>query len=508
MTLQKFDNTHYLEGVLAKSALWCASTLLLLTAACTSEDVVSEERLQHTTLTVTLSMQPSSRAIGDYIPELPALERENDIDNLFIWFYRGASGPNGDAEVLYSTLVRRDKISETSYGTRKFSIPLYGYEPEVGDRILAVANMGDMSRYTTLAEIREAIAPAAWSGPTPTATGFAMASARDNDGIIEPAYNSTSETAYRSSLTIERLAARIDISFKPSNVSPEGLYYTTPASDKVYITHAIPTNVMQHPTYVLKHVTDNAGENCFSQTSVCGFEMIDENTGYPSNYVVEPTTATKGDASDLAALYGTTAAASIQAGDFASAPAIGSMLGDSRLVINENGSKALVLAYANENTQHHTLSDSRFTTGLMLRAEYEPAKLLTADGSTIDYTRGSDFYRLQPADEDAEPLFFATRSDAETYRDAHGLQSARGIDCFAKGICYYHVWIKHRNIAQSGLDTRFPMEYGIVRNHVYRLSFRISGPGYPQPELIEPENIRASIFVRPWSFRKLEETIM
>lgn len=453
-------------------------------------------------------MQPASRAVGDYSPELPALERENHIDNLFLWFYRGASGPNDDADILYSTSVGRDKISETILGIRKFSIPLYGYEPEAGDRILAVANMGDMSRYTTLAEIREAIAPAAWSGQTPTATTFAMASARDNDGVIMPSYDSATETAFTASLTIERLAARIDLSFSPSNVGDNGLCYTTPASDKVYVTHAIPTNVMQHPSYVLKHVTDNTDDDCFSHTSVCGFEMTDDATGFPSNYVVEPSTAAKGEDSDLAVLYGATVAASISASDFDSAPAIGSLLGDSRLVINDGGSMALVLSYANENTQHHTLADSRFATGLMLRAEYEPARLLKADGSTTDYTRGTDFYRLQPAGNNVQPLFFATRDDAETYRDTHGLQSSSDIDCFAKGICYYHVWIKHRIIEQSGHDTRFPMEYGIVRNHVYRLSFNISGPGYPRPELVEPESIRASIFVRPWSFRKLDETIM
>ncbi|MDE6854260.1 MAG: fimbria major subunit [Muribaculaceae bacterium] len=491
----------------------CAMALMSVAASCSSDHKPEEPPGQQTSLTVKLSVASSSRAIGDYTPELPGVNHENDIDNIFLWVYRDSpAGPNGDADIIYSTLVNSDQIVSTSSGERHFTIALTGYKPAQGDRLLAVANMGDMSRHTSLKAIREAIAPTSWSGTGGDATGFTMASARFDDGIVTAPGGNDPDAPFTASMSIERLAARIDLRFPASDIEAgSGLCYTAvmpgAKKDLVHLTHVVPTNLMQTPSYVLKHVTADAADGCFDKTTVCGHELVSDISGVPVNYVVEPNTATKSDASDLSALYGDTRAGGIDASVFDRFSGLADLMSDDRLMLKDGNDRALILSYANENTHHMDMADSRFVTGLMLRAEYEPAALYAPDGTETAYVRGSDFYRLRPLDDVTRPLCFATRADAESYRLTHGLGSCV-IDHYAGGVCYYPVWIRHRIISQSGDQTRFPMEFGIVRNHVYRVEFTFSGPGYPEPDLIEPENIQAVIYVRPWSFRRLDETIM
>lgn len=499
--------------LLCMTACVCA-VMLMGSASCSSDHGAPDEpQSRQATLTVRLSVSSSSRAVGDYIPELPGVNHENDIDNIFLWFYRDSpAGPNGEADVIYSTLVDSYQIISTSSGERQFTIGLTGYKPAQGDRIIAVANMGDMSRLTSLKAIREAVSPATWTGSGADAGGFAMASARFDDGIVTAPAGDNPETPFTASMSIERLAARIDLRFTASNIEPgSGLCYTAimpgAKKDLVHLTHVVPTNVMQPPTYVLKHVTADAADGCFGRTSVCGYELVNDISGVPVNYVVEPHTATKGNASDLTALYGSTRAGVIDATAFGSAYGLAALMEDDRLLLKDANDRALILSYANENTHHTDMADSRFVTGLMLRAEYEPAVLSNPDGTTAPYVRGTGFYRLRPLDDVTRPLYFASQADAETYRLDQNLGPCT-IDYYAGGVCYYPVWIRHRVITQSGAETRFPMEFGIVRNHVYRVEFTFSGPGYPEPSLIEPENIQAVIYVRPWSFRRLDETIM
>ena len=93
------------------------------------------------------------------------------------------------------------------------------------------------------------------------------------------------------------------------------------------------------------------------------------------------------------------------------------------------------------------------------------------------------------------------------YADSH-----RGtLTEYPDGICYYNMWIRHANdnTADPGPDRRSPMEYGIVRNNVYRISFTFHGPGNLTPDNPRPtEHMRTVIYVRPWAFHRHPEIIM
>ena len=47
------------------------------------------------------------------------------------------------------------------------------------------------------------------------------------------------------------------------------------------------------------------------------------------------------------------------------------------------------------------------------------------------------------------------------------------------------------------------MEYGIVRNNIYRVGLsKVTGPGTPTPDLKAPDHLYLRIFVREWNLRK------
>ena len=72
---------------------------------------------------------------------------------------------------------------------------------------------------------------------------------------------------------------------------------------------------------------------------------------------------------------------------------------------------------------------------------------------------------------------------------------------FADGICYYNVWLRHANV-DSNPHLTFPMEYGIVRNNIYRVGVsKVTGPGTPSPSKDGPEHIYLRIFAREWNLR-------
>ena len=393
----------YLRGM---PACVCAA-ILIGSASCSSDHGAPDgPEARQATLTVRLSVSSSSRAIGDYIPELPGVNHENDIDNIFLWFYRDSpAGPNGEADVIYSTLVDSYQIISTSSGERQFTIELTGYKPAQGDRILAVANMGDMSRLTSLKAIREAVSPATWTGSGADAGGFAMASARFDDGIVTAPAGDNPEAPFTASVSIERLAARIDLRFTASNIEPgNGLCYTAimpgAKKDLVHLTHVVPTNVMQPPTYVLKHVTADAADGCFDRTTVCGYELVNDISGVPVNYVVEPHTATKGDASNLTALYGSTRAGGIDATAFGSAYGLAALMEDDRLLLKDGNDRALILSYANENTHHTDMADSRFVTGLMLDIFCDTPGVNALCCTVLSFARKPIFHLYVSTDDD------------------------------------------------------------------------------------------------------------
>ena len=126
-------------------------------------------------------------------------------------------------------------------------------------------------------------------------------------------------------------------------------------------------------------------------------------------------------------------------------------------------------------------------------------KSLTLD---TEYTRGQSFWRFvkldQPADEFC--LYFSNKEAADKYCAAYNRNNPSGgyvSDEYKNGLCYYYVWLRHANNGDDAVHG--PMEFGIVRNNIYRLKIsKVAGPGTVKPDPRNPEYLKAIIYVRKW----------
>ena len=149
-----------------------------------------------------------------------------------------------------------------------------------------------------------------------------------------------------------------------------------------------------------------------------------------------------------------------------------------------------ILDYTQENTLLQVQQLNCFTTGIVLQAYYVPATLYDASDNTVAYTPKTDFW----------------------FKDGKFYNYARaGAVKYINGICYYRYYIRHSNDNVTG--TMGVMEYGIVRNNIYRLEINsFSRIGDPKPDPDDPtdmdEYLNIRLVVRPWSTRTHTTIIM
>lgn len=470
---------------------------------------------------------PSGGETGD--GEEAGSANENNIENLNLFFYRSSDGPDApdDTPVNFAVYVDDGMMHEADGSVSKI-VSLGEYMPSTADRILVSANTGDLTSLKTLGDVRDHIVDSPWRAAehTPDYTAFTMANASAFDGMLrftddKGDLDGSRGRPFGVSVTLERTAARIDLWLDNSTVPADKsrLEYTVSNNDRVALENIAVINSMAQGTYLLKRVTKSMTDDfaCFDDLSVCGDERMNAD-GHTLNYVVEPHTAAKDGDTDEATLvdwYGDSRADYMEqnyASVFGSGTSLASYLPYSFVRSDGSGKRAITLAYTNENTQHINFHKAIYTTGLLLRTTYVPAKVYADAAATVvaDFKAGDSFYRYRPAIlRDAAPtaLYFADRQAAEDYRTAHPEDNATIAD-YPQGRCYYHLWIRHANVENDGVHQCIPMEYGIVRNNVYCLRLNFNGPGTPAPTLRDPENVKAEIYVRKWNLRKQDPIIM
>lgn len=407
---------------------------------------------------------------------------------------------------------------------------------------IVVANMHNIDA-TTLGELRNKLVTNAWtpgaSASPQMADSHCFVMSNEGASRWTGAGDGTEAHPYLFSMDMERVAARLD--FVPdgsTEVVTDGLkelkYVAndggTDVAD-VYVTHVRPFNVMQHPTYLLKRVASNpytgtgtrylADELAYSDAVAASVAPL---------YVVEPHTAVKDadksgrDDYELSKWFGDSryAKAYLHPTTFFT-----EKYRVHHDVTAKDGFESglsyddalncyyYVLDYANENTMTPAGSLSTTITGYLINADYVPRSVLqlNADGTALEaasYTRGSDFYRYVPMVtefDESQVRYFTTRAAAEFYAALHPEQ-AYDITKHPKGKSYYPVFIRHDNSGGS-VDVT-PMEYGIVRNNIYRLRVSFYGPGYstlPDIPKLEPLGIKPYLFTRPW-YKTVHEEIL
>ncbi|MCM1376873.1 MAG: Mfa1 family fimbria major subunit [Clostridium sp.] len=464
-----------------------------------------------------------------------ALENECIVKNITLLIYTGASGLDSpaDTQIMDSYYFTSADSGFTQTGAEvEIAFNSGNYHISPGDRVLALINMGDCSSFKTLGQVQDFIPSQAWTVSASLAgcRNFTMANANANDGVVVPLYPENTDAEYgtkenplTATLEVERTAARIDFDYTGGEPLDDFIVYPARLADgskvaTVYVSHVLPVNAMQQSSYALKRISVDATDSydCFSSYRFAGTLPKDE-SGRPTAYVVEPHSTLKElPLSNFEAFYGNTSSQTIKTFGhdyFTQANKLKLNLDDSR--INFPSKKSIILAYANENTQHVNNHYAECLTGLVIRAQYVPEVIYTnADLSAkiANPARGTDIWRYTPQNStttEADIKYFASQEAALEYSSKHVSDKAE-IKSFPQGICYYNLWIRHTVFADGKRPegTVFPMEYGIVRNHIYRVAISFRGIGREGVTIEDPWNVEPEIYVRPWNMRRQPQIIM
>ena len=486
---------------------------------------------------------------------IPGTNHEDEIHdlNLFV-YYDAEDGAGLDATestpFLISKYLDNTTLAACRLGTSQtYLIPVDPFMANPTHRIAVVANVGDITAsVTNLGQLRTYQPANSFTAAAQIQAydRFIMANAYNgarhasNDGrvrIPDGDQPGSRENPLLCEVWLERMAARFDLMF--DNDFDEATA-TLPCevqgtANRVMLTHAMPVNVMQKGSFLFKHVTEGADIN--GATLICGDELLTPGSAtsqpVPANYVIEPRTALKTSATpDVASWFGATAIGTLsEASSFAGGSEALRDAVARRTTLNDDGHRwSTILGYGNENTAHCDVLDTQLLTGLLLRAVYSPATvyssidaatgeptapvattvttggLTDASGNSVTLVRYSPTAANGTVDE-SSALYFNNVAAANAYAALNPADRAV-ITVYPAGMCYYNIWVRHAGEQLADPHVRYPMEFGVVRNNVYRIGFTFHGPGSPDIVHRLPENIDARVFVRPWAFRRHPVIIM
>lgn len=558
-----------------------ASTTLLLTGCADYDEQLQEMMRQDSEGTIELrlnigdesrllSRAPQGGEHGDGRED--GQSHENAVSNILVFYYNAGSGINAPGTTMVTKLAYVDGITvppvqktdadvydrdcddgyhyNSYYQTTVKISPekSHYYKYKTGDHYIVITNAGDFNALT-LDDVRNKIIGNTWTG---TGTNFTTYKDFVMSNEHESFYTSgdgTEDNPHKITVTIERMAARIDFAFVADdnvtkqtsiNISGDDIpvlqypAYDTPKVGpqtkygEVNLTHVRPFNVKQagQGSYLIKRSA--------APISATDPEFLKPEKAYvtsilPANFplIVEPTTWSKPAPSLLATWYGDTRSSVVNAA-YASHTNYkvhtSGTDGFNGGLSDDGPLKYYVLDYANENTMRVNESLKEYATGYILRAVYKPEtvyKSTQSDGSITnadkctgsEYTVGTTFSRYRPLVtefDESQAVYFCNSTDPSDIEATKALAKKYGdhilattgvpyvIETFVNGVCYYPAYIRHDNA--GGAVGVTPMEFGVVRNNIYRLKVTFSGPGYTTPEIqsTEPLGIKPYIYTRPW----------
>lgn len=463
-------------------------------------------------------------------------EHENRIETLCLYKFPGDINSPASTKVEKVIYVNNingeyERKTENADGSITYDLPVYvdrAFTFSAEYYYVVVLNTGDIN-VSTLGELRDNLVVNPWLMYGSTFMSGRSRFAMSNEGAshFEGGVGSESDP-YIISTNVERVAARLDFCTNGSEIVADQLkfpVYTTTLSKvyaDVYVSHVRGFNLMQNPAYLIKRISDGkSGEKRYLADEIAG-SAYPSDGGTKTMYVEEPNTWAKGEAdiADLRTWFGNTRYGSFSESQGATelwcSNAYKVHTGSGNGFTNGTstdawGNNFYVVDYTNENTMTPTATNGKTATGIFLRAIYVPRTVnegVDADGNPVadaSYKKGDDFWRYIPISTEVseeQALYFSSEAAAQAYKNAHPEEIAT-ISHYHKGICYYVTYMRHDN---SGHGDRIydiaPMEFGIVRNNIYRLRVSFNGPGYnvlPE-EQIEPEGIKPYIFVKKWNY--------
>lgn len=387
-----------------KSVMGCM-LVTALAAGCAQEDIgndPSEGGGMSATSYVSLSFaspqgtptraNPTGGETGD--GQETGQDYENAITSAVAFFYQGTDqkGVNSGGNTPIKAFVSFNNIGngtdENSTGVdRKYTTSPQQVDLENGTyNVIVVANPGTdwwTGRSLTLADVRDYIQTTAWTASGSDYSDFVMTSAADATLTLNSNPESNPATA---TVNVERMAARLDYKTTGTYTCDDPDYESNNQKATVEITGAALVNNLTAGSYLLKRVVDDVkGKNL----SYLGDETPD--AGVQTNYVLDPWTAAKTSANNSFTIGGE---ANKTAKDL-----YGEWFGN--ISQDPNHRAAYVqpgdgtetwqrIGYTLENTTAAEEAGKRYSTGVVFKAKFHPAKVTSYTNST--YTDGATFF--------------------------------------------------------------------------------------------------------------------
>lgn len=321
---------------------------------------------------------------------------ENAITSAVAFFYQGDNGVNSQDNTPIKAVVSFNNIGngtdENSTGIdRKYTTTPQQVDLDDGTyNVLVVANPGAdwwTGQSLTLADVRNHIQTAAWTASGSDYSDFVMTSAADATLTL----NSNPSTApAKATVNVERMAARLDYKAEASYPCTDPAY----PGATVEITGAALVNNLTAGSYLLKRVADDVkGTNL----SYLGDETPD--AGVQTNYVLDPWTADKTSANNSFTIGGETKTAEDLYGEWfgnisqdpiSQDPNYWAAYVHPGTEVTVGTEKWQRIGYTLENTTAAEEAGKRYSTGVVFKAKFHPAKVTSYTNSK--YTDGATFF--------------------------------------------------------------------------------------------------------------------
>lgn len=426
--------------------------LVLITAACKDDSLpassVEKEGGSNVYVSIVVNTEDSQNSRvstptpgedGDD-PQI-GVNEENVVHDLNVFFFHTTDGEGlntTDQSVnVVSIYFNQLTGSTTKYTTETKEIE--GLEIGSSYNVLVIANLGEsLKNITTLEDLRQYPV----STPIVQTNHFVMASSETGTPVTIQATSKNNPTVV--SANVERLAARVDCHWNNTEYSV--------GNDKVVITQAMLVNKYTGGTYAFKRVTNSTTD--LKTIDYLGTEKVNVEGNLAANYVIDPKTLNlpQTNIANSYDHYFSTYSWSATDSNWKSLSTVTSTHNDVTYSLLDYTTENVVKAEDSKNTC------ATYCTGIVFKAEYQPAGIFTTDGNRTFYRYNGKCYASLP--EIKNVIGDQSISDDNL--------SQFGITKYQDGICYYTYWIKH---AEDGDDTTVsPMEYAIVRNNIYQIN--------------------------------------
>lgn len=394
---------------------------------------------------------------------------ENKVEKITLLLFQADGGINADESVAATTIVHAlyypmfvggtdDDGQATDYTTRPQELPS---QLTLGQtyNVLVVAN----ARLTdfdglTLAEVRDRLCenlPFTDSSNPESTRNFIMSSTADatlNLGTTS-GHTGAFDDPFSSTITVERLAARIDFDKENATWHQDGAYYEytvldadgNDTGDRFRLTNIIPFNLTEQ-SYLFKRVSESATAQPITYLG----DELPVPSGTQTNYVIDPFFLQKTD-QQLTPFYNASLRLSV--------------------VDSRTDYQALLQTYAVRNYEHTSTVTS--TTGATTEEDY----------FILDYTSENTFPASMQADDERMKAYATGLRFVGTYIYENGTTEEVSHD-------YY---LRHSD-PNDNADASAVMRNGVVRNNIYRVSIS----KVTQKKTTEDFGIKLRLIVVPW----------